>query len=121
MSKRKHVLAVVDSFTKFVKLYAVNGTTTKESWCALKEYFGAYSRPKRIIDDQGTCFTSVEFEKNLKDSNIEQVKNLVASPQSNGQVERVNRVIKSMLAKLTEPMDEPQRLGPAAVTGRICN
>lgn len=40
-SKRKHVLAVVDSFTKFVKLYAVNGTTTKESWCALKKYFEA--------------------------------------------------------------------------------
>lgn len=29
-SKRKHVLAVIDSFTKFVKLYAVNGTSTKE-------------------------------------------------------------------------------------------
>ena len=27
-----------------------------------------------------------------------------ASPQANGQVERVNRVLKSMLGKLTEPL-----------------
>lgn len=104
-SKRKHVLAVVDSFTKFVKLYPVNGTSTKENWCALQKYFEAYSRPKRIIDDRGTCFTSSEFENNMKKYNIVQVKNSVASPQSNGQVEGVNRVIKSMLAKLTDPID----------------
>lgn len=104
-SKRKHVLAVIDSFTKFVKLYAVNGTSTKESWCALKKYFEAYSRPVRIYSDKGTCFTSAEFEKYLTECNIKHVEATVASPQSNGQVERVNRVLKAMTAKVTDPID----------------
>lgn len=104
-SKRKHVLVVVDAFTKFTKLYAVNGTSTKESWCALKKYFEVYSRPTRIISDRGTCFTSEEFARNMRESNIKHVLVSVASPQSNGQVERANRVIKAMLAKLTDPMD----------------
>lgn len=31
--------------------------------------------------------------------------NAVASPQSNGKVERTNRTMKAVLAKLTEPMN----------------
>lgn len=64
-----------------------------------------YSRPKRIISDRGTCFTSEEFKKNVSGANIGHVLVSVASPQSNGQVERVNHVLKSMLSKLTEPLD----------------
>lgn len=56
-SKRKHILVVVDSFTKFTKLYAVNSPGTKEACCALRKYFEYYSRPIRIISDRGTCFT----------------------------------------------------------------
>jgi len=36
--------------------------------------------------------------------NIEHIKNATCSPQANGQVERVNRIIKSMLAKTSEPI-----------------
>lgn len=35
---------------------------------------------------------------------ISRVVNAVASPQSNGQVERVNRTLKAILAKITEPI-----------------
>lgn len=104
-SKRKHVLVVIDAFTKFVKLYAVNGTSSKESWCALKRYFEVYSRPVRLISDQGPGFKSEEFETYLERANIQHVSTSVASPQSNGQCERVNRVLRAILAKLTQPMD----------------
>lgn len=40
----------------------------------------------------------------MLDNNIEHVKVASASPQANGQVERVNRVIKAMLAKISEPV-----------------
>lgn len=104
-SKRKHVLAVIDSFTKFTKLYAVNTTNTKEAVCAMRKYFEVYSRPVRIISDQGKGFDSSDFGQFMKDSNIKHIENSVASPQSNGQVERVNRVIKAILAKTTEPIE----------------
>lgn len=103
-SKRKHILVIVDAFTKYVKLYPVVSTSTREVCASLDKYFEYYSRPSRIISDRGTCFTSLEFGSYLLEKNIEHVKVAVASPQANGQVERVNRTLKAILAKLSEPL-----------------
>lgn len=103
ISKRKHILVIIDAFTKMVKLYPVNSTSTMEVNCCLQKYFEYYSRPTRIISDRGTCFTSAEFENFFLKNNIEHVRIATAAPAANGQVERTNRVIKAMLGKLTEP------------------
>lgn len=55
-----------------------------------------------MITDRGTAFRSSEFKDYLKENNIDMVNVAVASPHTNGQVERVNRVIKPMLGKLSE-------------------
>lgn len=49
--------------------------------------------------DRATCFSSYEFAEFLKKHNIELVKNATASPQANGQIERV---LTPMLGKLSE-------------------
>lgn len=103
-SKRKHILSTMDAFSKLCKLYAVNSTSTKEVLACLEKYFEYYGRPRRIITDQATCFTSFEFTKKMMDWNIEHVKVAVGSPQANGQVERLHRTIKAMLGKLIEPI-----------------
>ncbi|RYE17290.1 MAG: hypothetical protein EOP45_16045 [Sphingobacteriaceae bacterium] len=103
-SKHKHVFAVVDSFTKFIKLYATN-TSAKEAFCALRKHFTDYSRPRRIISDKGTAFTATEFEAFCKENNVKHIRNSTSAPRANGQVERANRVLKAMLAKLTEPLN----------------
>lgn len=105
MNKRKHVVVVVDAFTKYVKLFAVNSTSTKEVTASLEKYFSYYSRPRRIISDRGTCFTSMEFAEFLKERNVSHVKVATASPQANGQAERVNRVLKSALGKMSDPLN----------------
>lgn len=69
-----------------------------------QQFFPNYSRPRRIINDRGTCFTSTEFREFLEEKNIVQVKNATAPPKANGQVERVNRVLTSIMAKLSEPL-----------------
>lgn len=103
-SKRKHILVIIDAFTKFVRLYPVLTTSTKEVNAALSKYFDYYSRPVRCITDRGSCFTSKEFSAFLRDKNIDHVKVAVHSPQANGQAERVNRTLTGMLAKLSEPV-----------------
>lgn len=104
-SKRKHILAVVDGFTKYTKLYPVNSTSSTEVICSLKKYFEYYSRPRRIVSDRGSCFTSSEFEEFLLRNNINHVRVATAAPQANGQVERTNRVLKAMLGKLSDPVN----------------
>lgn len=103
-SKRKHVLVVIDAFTKYVKLYPANSTSTREVTAALEKYFGYYSRPRRVITDRGTAFTSAEFGEFMNERNICHIKVATASAQANGQVERVNRVMKTMLGKLSAPL-----------------
>jgi len=81
ISKKKHLLVIIDGFTKFVELFPVNSTSTREvNLC----------RPRRIVSARGTCFTSIEFAKFLLENTIEHVRVATASPQANGQVERVN-------------------------------
>lgn len=101
-SNKKHILVVVDGFTKFKKLYSTKTISSKESIACLKTYFTNFSRPNRIISDRGTCFTSKEFADFLTENNIYHVKVATHSPQSNGQVERLNRIITPMLAKECE-------------------
>lgn len=98
-NKFKHIFLVVDGFTKFCKLYAVKSTTTTEVINCLNSYFNAYSRPAKIVSDRGTCFTSKEFSDFVTSNNIVHIKIATLSPQSNGQVERINRVITPMLSK----------------------
>lgn len=86
ISKRKYLLMVIDAFTKYVKLYPVNSTSSKEVNASLDKYFEYYSRPKRIITDRGSCFTSLEFTEYLQEHNIDHLKVAVASPQANGRV-----------------------------------
>ena len=80
VSKRKHILVIIDAFTKYVKLYSVNKTSSKEVCASLDKYFEYYSRPRKIISDRGICFTSLEFSSFLLDGNIEHTKVAVCSP-----------------------------------------
>lgn len=101
-TKYRHVLVIIDAFTKFVRLYPAKTTASKEAITALKDYFRAYSRPKLIVSDRGTCFTSNEFELFLETNNIQHVKIATNSPQGNGQVEIVNKSIGPMMAKMID-------------------
>lgn len=85
-------------------MYAVNSTSTKEVCASLDKYTEYFSRPRRIVSDRGSCFTSYEFKQYLLDNNIEHVANATCSPQANGQVERINRILKSVLSKISEPV-----------------
>lgn len=106
LNKNKYILVIIDAFTKFVKLYPTNTTSTKEVCFTLDKYFAYYSRPRRLVTDRGTAFMSNDFVNYLSENNILHVKNAVASPQANGQVERVNRVISRILSKITEPIKQ---------------
>lgn len=55
---KQYILVVVDAFTKHVKLYATKSTTSLETIKYLIEYFSNFSKPRMIVSDRGTCFTS---------------------------------------------------------------
>lgn len=102
VKSKKHVLVVIDAFMKFVKLYPSKSTTSAEAIACLKKYFNSYSKPRVVVSDRGTCFTSVEFVDFMTEYEVKHVKVATGSPQANGQVERVNRTLAPMIGKMCD-------------------
>lgn len=101
-SKNVHIFAVIDGFSKFIKLYATRSTKTCEVLKSLRSYISYYSKPRRIISDRGTAFTSKEFKSFCATRGIEHVLIATGCPKANGQIERYNRTLVPLLAKLVE-------------------
>lgn len=102
MDKYKHILVVIDAFTKFVWLFPAISTGSEEVIEILGSLFSTFGLPSRIISDRGTAFTSNKFNQFISEAKIKHVKIAVASPWANGQVKRVNRFLKSTLSKIVE-------------------
>lgn len=99
---KRYIFVIVDGFTKFVKLYGTKTTNTAEVIKCLRNYFTIFSRPLRIVSDRGSCFTSQDFQNFVDENGITHIRIATASPQANGQVERFNRTIVPMIAKLAD-------------------
>lgn len=99
----KHILVVVDAFSKFVWLYATRNTSTAEVLVRLRKQAAIFGNPRRIISDRGTAFTAHDFKEYCKQEGIEHVLTATGVPRANGQVERISRTLIPMLTKLTAP------------------
>lgn len=67
-----------------------------------------------MISDRATAFTSKNFENFVKENEIAHNLTAVAFPWANGQVDRVNKFLKSTLAKICEePFNWKANLGKA--------
>lgn len=88
-----YILAIIDSFSKFIYIKAVKNCKTKTTIAVFEEYFSLLGVPRRLITDRGTSFTSHAFGTFVKDNGITHILNAVATPRANGQIERYNRTI----------------------------
>lgn len=103
-----HLLVIVDGFTKFVFTKPVRNTKTQSAIKALEDIFYTFRVPDRIISDRGSCFTSHAFKRFCLDKGVRHILNAVASPRSNGQVERYNRTILDSLTAQNLNCDEKE-------------
>jgi len=102
-----HIFIVIDSFTKFVWLYPVKSTTTKEVISKLELQKQIFGNPAIIISDRGTVFSLLEFSNYCKQEEIKHSMITTGLPRANGQVERINRTIIPILTKLS--LDDPTK------------
>lgn len=101
-----HLLVVVDAFTKFCFVKPVRNTSAQNVIRVLVDIFYTFRIPDRLISDRGSCFTSHAFKRFTLDKGFKHVLNAVASPRSNGQVERYNRTILDSLKAFNVKHDE---------------
>jgi len=93
----KYILALIDIFSKHVRLYAIRKATTdiilKK---VLIDYVPKHGPIKQILTDNGTQFRSTKWTKQLQGVGIKAVFTTTYHPESNP-VERANREIGRML------------------------
>lgn len=97
----RYILTMVDGFSKFVWLYPTRTTNAEETLRKLECWSSVFGNPERLITDRGAAFTANSFADYVKENGIEHVVCTTGVPRGNGQAERVNRTVLTMLAKLS--------------------
>lgn len=103
----KYIFSLVDGFSKFIWLFPTKTTAADEVIKKLIVWSDNYGYPNRIISDKGAAFTSQNFQEFCKQNGIEHISTTTGVPRGNGQIERVNRSILSIISKLSD--DDPNK------------
>jgi hypothetical protein len=99
----KYAIVAVDYFTKWAEAEPMATITTKKVInFVVRNIICRFGLPRTIITDNGTQFESKEFKEFCQRYGIEKRFAAVAHPKANGQVEAVNKIIKSILKKRLE-------------------
>lgn len=93
----KHLLLLVDAFTKFLFLIPLKTLSGPETCNVLRQYLGMFGITKKFICDRGTNFTDKSVKEMLRDLGIQQHLIAKSAPRGNGQVERYVGTVLNLL------------------------
>ena len=102
--KYQYIFAIIDGFTKFCWLFPTKTTGTKEVLEKINLHKQTFGNP---ITDKATAFTANDFLTYCADNNIQHRAVTTGVPRGNGQIERLNQFIISVLTKLS--IAEPKK------------
>ena len=90
-------LILVDAHSKWIEVHITTSTTS-----SVTIEIATFGIPETLVTDNGSNFTSVEFENFLKLNGIHHIKTALYHPTSNGLMERAVQTFKSGMRKLTD-------------------
>ena len=103
--KNTSVLIVTDHFTRYAQAYVTHDQTAATVVKVFIDKFVThYGLPERIITDQGQCFEGKLFKVLCREVKIRKMRTTPYHPMGNGQAERFNRTLLTMIGTL--PSDQ---------------
>ncbi len=115
-------LVVVDAFSKWLKVFPLSTATTIDK---LRSIFIIHGLPKVLVTDNGSQFTSGEFQVFMKNNGIKHICSSPYHPSTNGLAERAVQSFKEHIKRIPgDSIDERlcrflfwYRLTPHSTTG----
>lgn len=101
-------LVVVDAYSKYVEIVPMSHATSATTISALKHIFSCFGLPEHIVTDNGSQFTSAEFQKFLSDNDIQHTTTAPGHAATNGLAERYVGDFKDKLSKMGETGESVQ-------------
>ena len=101
----KFYLILVDAHSKWVEIFPTRGPSASETVKCLRHCFSQFGLPVSVVSDNGTCFTSSEFQTFLANNGIRHSTTAVYKPSTNGLAERMVRTFKEALSTTEENME----------------
>ena len=95
----KMFLIVVNAYCKCLELKPVSSATSSVTIEQLRSIFSTHGLPEVLVTDNGTSFTSVEFQEFMKNNGINHVKSAPYHPASNGLAEKAVQTLKGSMKK----------------------
>lgn len=95
----KEFLILVDSHSKWMEIFYMTTTTSKNTTEKLRHCFAAYGLPSTVVTDGGPQFKSQEFKEFLESNEIHHILTPSYHPASNGLAERAIQTVKNTFQK----------------------
>nr|AKD28118.1 pol polyprotein [Glypta fumiferanae] len=96
----QYIFVMLDAFSKYVSLFPMKRATTRMCLKKVFEVFVAkFGRPKRVLSDHGSQFTSKQWKLRLENEQIKVLYSSIRHPQSNP-TERVMRELGRLFRTL---------------------
>ena len=80
-------LVIADAYSTFVEVEPMAQAVTPNAIAALRHVFSYFGLPEHLVTDNGSQFTSADFQKFLKDNDIEHALTVPGHPETNGLAE----------------------------------
>ena len=103
----RNYLITVDYFSTFFEIDRLEHATAKYVIKKIKAHFARYGIPEVLVSDNGTQFTSQDFNEFTATYGFEHVRSSPHHPQSNGKAEATVKQAKKMMRRCKDSGDDP--------------
>ena len=102
----RYILVMVDLFTKWCEATAIpNAEATTVAQALFDQWIARWGAPEQLHSDRGTNFESLIVAELCSTFKITKSRTTAYHPEGNGQVERTNRSLKTLLQAFTTQYD----------------
>ena len=94
-------MVLIDAHSKWMEVIPMLSITAVLTIEKLKSIFSTHELPDTIVTDNGTTFTSSQFQEFIKQNGITHIRSAPFHPKSNGLAEKAVQIFKNSMKKMT--------------------